>query len=134
MNLFSLDGSSPTIYPRNLFFTPNLRLRACLAMCLNFPQFEPEVAYKTLAYKKKSVFAMNGWVSFRSRPSLSLVSPGRAINKIFTRIIFVECKHSCRWSIKKQVRIHEISRSPARLCPLKLKRTDIPSYRVVAHD
>ena len=22
-------------------------------MCLNFPQFEPEVAYKTLAYKKK---------------------------------------------------------------------------------
>ena len=35
----------------------NLRLRACLAMCLNFPWFEPEVAYKTLAYKKKKVYA-----------------------------------------------------------------------------
>ena len=28
----------------------NLRLRACSAMCLNFPRFEPEVAYKTHAY------------------------------------------------------------------------------------
>ena len=33
--------------------TLNLRLRACLAMCLIFLRFEPEVAYKTLAYKKK---------------------------------------------------------------------------------
>ena len=32
---------------------PNLRLRACLAMCLNYPRSEPEVAFKTLAYKKK---------------------------------------------------------------------------------
>ena len=43
----------------------------------------------------------------------------------------------------KQVCIHEISRSPARLCPPTKalptdqptdQRTDTPSYRVVAHD
>ena len=39
----------------------------------------------------------------------------------------------------KQVRIHEISRSPARLSPPTKalptdQQTDIPSYRVVAHD
>ena len=36
-----------------MLMATNLRLRACLTMCLNFPQFEPQVAYKTLAYKKK---------------------------------------------------------------------------------
>ena len=36
-----------------MLMATNLRLRACLAMCLNFPRFEPQVAYKTLAYKKK---------------------------------------------------------------------------------
>ena len=61
MNLFGLDGfshiffQSATIVWRNLLFTPNLRLRACLEMCLNFPLFEPEIAYKTLAYKKKCI-------------------------------------------------------------------------------
>ena len=46
----------------------------------------------------------------------------------------------------KEVRINELSRSPARLCPLKKgvtdgrtegptdQPTDTPSYRVVAHD
>ena len=47
--------------------------------------------------------------------------------------------------LRKQVGIHEISRLPARLCPPRQKRyqwtngptdrrTDTPSYRVVAHD
>ena len=36
-----------------MLMATNLRLRACLTMCLNFPRFEPQVAYKTLAYKKK---------------------------------------------------------------------------------
>ena len=40
-------------YKQSYFFPPNLRLRACLAMCLNFWRFEPEVAYKPVAYKKK---------------------------------------------------------------------------------
>ena len=76
---------------------------------------------------------MNGWVSFWSRPSLSLVSPGRAIHIIFTRMKFVECKHSCRWSSKKQVRIHEISRSPSSFLPAAPKkrgygRTDGPTH------
>ena len=45
-----------------------------------------------------------------------------------------------RWFLE-QVRLHEISRLPARLCPPRQKRygptdrrTDTPSYRVVAHD
>ena len=38
-----------------MLMATNLRLRACLTMCLNFPRFEPQVAYKTLAYKEKSV-------------------------------------------------------------------------------
>ena len=33
-------------------------MRVCLAMCLNFPQFEPEVAYEPVAYKKKSVIVI----------------------------------------------------------------------------
>ena len=32
---------------------PNLRLRACLAMCLKYGKSQPKRAYKARAYKKK---------------------------------------------------------------------------------
>ena len=44
--------------------TLNLRLGACLAMCLNFPRFQPQVAYKTVAYKKKKKKCIQRTVGF----------------------------------------------------------------------
>ena len=33
----------------------NLRLRACLAMCLKYGQFQPKRAYKAHAYKEEKI-------------------------------------------------------------------------------
>ena len=38
-----------------ILFKVNLRLRACLAMCLKYGKYQPKRAYKARAYKKKSV-------------------------------------------------------------------------------
>ena len=43
-----------------IFSQVNLRLRACLAMCLKYGRFQPKRAYKARAYKKKCIRSGNG--------------------------------------------------------------------------
>ena len=42
-------------FPLKILLQVNLRLRACLAMCLKYKRFQRKCAYKARAYKNKSV-------------------------------------------------------------------------------
>ena len=43
---------------QKILFPANLRLRACLAMCLKYGQSQPKRAYKARAYKRKMCKAL----------------------------------------------------------------------------
>ena len=48
----------------------NLRLRACLPMCLKYGRYQPQRAYKARAYIKKKCKGKNIWVNMQIDSSM----------------------------------------------------------------
>ena len=79
----------------------NLRLRACLTMCLNFQRFEPQVAYKTLAYKKKSVYQKHlFWRRLSSIHNKSFMSFFCTLYCLSIGLTLLDAHNSNRWAAK----------------------------------